>query len=100
MEFEMCELQGSPKQIAWANDIRSKVVTMLRDSIKRYRKNSHLGRATVLEKGLPKLLSTKTQASWWIDRRWDKPAHWEALLERMVPEASEIYKQHGEVWLM
>jgi len=99
MELAMCELQGSPKQISWANDIRSRVVTTIQDAIKRYRKNNYPGRATVLEHGLPKLLSTKTQASWWIDRRWDKLSHWELLLERMVPEALEIYKQHGEVWI-
>jgi len=94
----MCELEGSPKQVAWATEIRQEVIKKMQEYIRQYIAANKPGRAEVLSQGLPKLLSKKNQASWWIDRRYDKPAVWEATIERLVP-AEEIYKKYGEVWI-
>jgi len=102
MEFkdmEMCELEGTPKQVAWALQIRQEVVEKAQQSIKTFIKNNKPGQAEVLSLGLPRLLAKRHQASWWIDRRYHKPSHWKSEIERLVPEAQAIYDKHNEVWI-
>jgi len=96
---ELDELEGTPKQVAWALQIRQEVVEKAQQSIKAFIENNKPGRAEVLSLGLPRLLAKRLKASWWIDRRYHKLAHWEAEIERLVPEAQAIYDQHKEVWI-
>jgi hypothetical protein len=97
--MEMPELQGTPKRVARALQIRQDVVEKTQQSIKAFIKNDKPGRAEVLSLGLPRLLAKRNQASWWVDRRLHKPSHWESEIERLVPEAQTIYDKHNEVWI-
>jgi len=93
--MEMPELQGTPKRIERALQIRQDVVKKIQQSIKA----DSPGRAEILSLGLPRLLEKRNQASWWVDRRLHKLSHWESEIERLVPEAQDIYEKHNEVWI-
>lgn len=59
-------LEGSEKQVNWANEIRSVVI----------RKTKTAGNQRDLE-GLEKLLAKKIKASYWIENRFNKTAQWQ-----------------------
>lgn len=69
-QFNMVELNGSEKQIAWANKIRTRLITMVTEQ-----RNVN---DTFWE-----YVNKKTDASWWIDHRdiYDYKEFAEALLK-------------------
>ncbi|WP_347246159.1 hypothetical protein [Thermogutta sp.] len=66
-------LEGTPKQVAWANDIRSNIlrqVESLRSEIDRlFPDHPETEKVTRAIEGFVAELVTKTSASWWIDNR-------------------------------
>lgn len=69
---DMCkklpELAGSPKQIAWAEDIRKKMVKYGNSLVEYHRVNSRVKRLERV-KGTVNILFTITEASWFINNR-------------------------------
>lgn len=76
------ELEGSPKQIAWAEDIRAKLLpkveTLVRDLERLVRTYRERGDAERAEKANARLaraqsvsyrLATQASAKWWIENR-------------------------------
>lgn len=58
------ELNGTEKQIAWANTIRQKAIEAMDDELKQVTKNRDLGNE--FKKWI---IEAHTQAGWWIDNR-------------------------------
>lgn len=65
---ELPELAGSPKQIAWAEDIRKKMVKYGNSLVEYHRVNSRVKRLERV-KGTVNILFTITEASWFINNR-------------------------------
>lgn len=68
---DLPQLTGSEKQIAWAEDIRERLVPELLEVRKKYseaRNSSELGDTIVA--GIDAILGV-TSAKWWIDHRND-----------------------------
>jgi hypothetical protein len=83
LEMELPELQGTPKQVAWANTLRH---TLIEDAEKRIEKHQERGKLERVEKirnQLHYVLSQKNNASWYIDNR---NLHVEDVLETVRQE--------------
>ena len=65
---ELPELVGSPKQIAWAEDIRKKMIEYGNSLVEYHRVNSRVKRLEKV-KGTVNILFTITEASWFINNR-------------------------------
>lgn len=73
-----CTLEGSAKQVAWAEDIRSKCIARaldrLRDIAARLPGEALAQQSAVLAQqsaALASVIASKTSAAWWIDNRDD-----------------------------
>lgn len=67
---ELCELNGTEKQVAWANKIRAKVASELAQRSKKPKK-------TFAD------INTIKEASWWIDNREYFELNWRTALNRL-----------------
>ena len=65
---ELPELIGSPKQIAWADDIRKKMIEYGNSLVEYHKSNSSTKRLEKV-KNTVGILSTITEASWFINHR-------------------------------
>lgn len=65
---ELPELVGSPKQIAWAEDIRKKMIEYANSLVEYHRANSRTKRLERVKKTVD-ILFTITEASWYINHR-------------------------------
>jgi len=94
-------MEGTTKQVEWAEKIKDSVLKRIEEIIPIYIKHGWAGKAEVLQIGLKHLENYKQaqEAEWWINKKDFKPAHWESLIENLVPlrEREAIYKQHKEV---
>lgn len=59
-------LEGSEKQIVWANEIRAEVIKKMEIVLKTEKQ----------KQGLEKILAKKTKAAYWIDHRGQKTVEW------------------------
>lgn len=67
---ELCELNGTEKQIAWANKIRAKIVSKLAK------------RSKIPEKTIGNINTIK-KADWWIDNRECFEQDWRTAVDRL-----------------
>ena len=67
-EMELPELQGSEKQAAWANTLRQNFIDAVEKDIEVLQKHEGGDNKTVAET-LDHILTTKTEAKWFIDNR-------------------------------
>lgn len=73
-----CTLEGSAKQVAWAEDIRAKCITEIIDRLHNLVARIH-GKATSQQpaeftvrcKAIASVIANETSAAWWIDNRDD-----------------------------
>lgn len=65
---ELPELVGSPKQIAWAEDIRKKMIEYGNSLVEYHRVNSRVKRLERVKRTV-NILFTITEASWFINHR-------------------------------
>lgn len=65
---ELPELIGSPKQIAWAKDIRKKMIEYGNSLVEYHRVNSRVKRLERVKETV-NILFTITEASWFINNR-------------------------------
>ena len=63
--IELVELEGTPKQVAWAEDIRANFF----DSLKGKKWNESNPQEMALKAAAIELFSSKASAKWWIDSR-------------------------------
>ena len=63
--IELVELEGSPKQIAWAEDIRADFF----DTLKNKKWNENNSQEMALKAAAIELFSGKASAKWWIENR-------------------------------
>ena len=68
-EAGLPELQGSVKQIVWAESLRSEYITNGENMMKVYEAKGDTKNAEIFERVRDYTLKTKTDAGWWIDRR-------------------------------
>lgn len=69
-EAGMPELEGSAKQIAWAEDIREKFISETGRAIEIYKKHeSAKHKAGVIEATRAYILKNMSSAHWWIEHR-------------------------------
>lgn len=73
-----CTLEGSAKQVAWAEDIRSKCIAQaldqLRDLVARIPAKATTRQSAALAahcNAIASLIANKTSAAWWIENRDD-----------------------------
>lgn len=71
-------LEGTPKQVAWAESIRAKLLAEVRDAVRDNVKDAAVA-----------VISAHTSASWWIDNRF------EGGRGLVSDHAKEIVKQMG-----
>lgn len=84
-EMELPELQGTEKQVAWANTLRQK---MIEDFEKRFESPIEK-KKDLLREVLNHVLTTKTSASWYIDNRGNMPRE---IAENISEEIKKIEK--------
>lgn len=68
-ERGLSELQGTPKQIAWATTIREGVCKAL-DKVRKIADNDQ---AKAMVDGWEQDINKETSASWWIEHRYQMP---------------------------
>lgn len=68
MEQKLVELVGSPKQIAWAEDIRKNMISYLSALVRKYEAEDRPARAEKRAKDM-EILSNIKEASWFIENR-------------------------------
>lgn len=68
MEQKLVELVGSPKQIAWAEDIRKNMISYLSALVRKYEAEDRPARAEKRAKDM-EILSNIKEASWFIKNR-------------------------------
>ena len=68
MEQKLVELVGSPKQIAWAEDIRKNMISYLSALVRKYEAEDRPARAGKRAKDM-EILSNIKEASWFIENR-------------------------------
>jgi hypothetical protein len=68
MEQKLVELVGSPKQIAWAEDIRKNMISYLSALVRKYESEDRPARAEKRAKDM-EILSNIKEASWFIENR-------------------------------
>lgn len=101
-EMELPELSGSPKQCAWANTIRVKLINQISSEIEKIRESgrkhtkidvdSNLVSVDLSEmEDIEDMLLQKSDARYWIDRRAWKP---DFLLEEAY---KELQKKKNEI---
>ena len=78
-ERGLSELQGTPKQVAWATTIRENVCKAL-DKVRKIATNDQ---AKAMIEKWEQGINSKTDAAWWIDNRYN-------LTSDMMPEQSII----------
>jgi len=86
ISISLVELEGSEKQIAWAESIRKKIVQDIEEELTNGESGEMLKVALEL---LEKVVSRRTNAGWWIDGRdisakksieWDLQKEADALM--------------------
>lgn len=102
-EMGLPELQGTEKQVAWATTLRQKFIDEAEKEIE-YQANRYpvkkAGKTEEVEAKLYEILdyilSNKTKASWWIDRRsFTVRSMFESAFEEM-PTEEEVVKKEKE----
>ena len=79
-------LTGSPKQIAWAEQIRASKAKEIGEYLEQAKVACDAETRTRIENVLGYILQNKGKASWWIDNRKDSPA---ILIRNNFREAEE-----------
>lgn len=80
------ELTGSPKQIAWAEQIRAAQMKKIDAYLEQAKVACDAETLTRIENVLSYILQQKANAGWWIDNRKDSPA---ILIRNNFREAEE-----------
>jgi hypothetical protein len=93
-EMEMPGLTGSEKQIAWANTIRVEKVKEMQGKIGRLKVKEKSKVKTI--KAMEYIVSSNTNASWWIDNR-NEDGVWMLLeAEKNMPSDEELQEKKVE----
>ncbi len=71
---DLVDINGSEKQIAWANKIRSEAITSIRSSLLGMQRQVQVGKVSEASankrvEALLTVLNRHMEASWWIDNR-------------------------------
>lgn len=82
----MPELTGSPKQIAWAEQIRASKAKEIGEYLEQAKVACDAETLKRIERVLGYILQNKGKASWWIENRKDSPA---ILIRNNFREAEE-----------
>jgi len=72
---EMPALKGSAKQVAWARKIRAEYVSKWEEAIRRDAGRSDASQIDRFRRAIAMLLEARTDASWWIDNRYEPAGH-------------------------
>jgi hypothetical protein len=67
-EMELPELEGSEKQIAWANTIRVQII----DAIEEFKNRDGTTVTDAFHKTVDYVIIHRVKASWWIEKRYYK----------------------------
>lgn len=91
-ELELPDLQGSEKQITWANTIRIQIIKDMKEQINRYKPQNKIEYLKAMEY----IVSRNKKASWWIDSRSEtgRSLLVEALKE--MPSEEELQEKKAE----
>lgn len=90
MEYELVELVGSPKQIAWAEDIRKKMVEYWTGVIKKYEVDRPV-RAEKRKKEMGILCNIK-EAKWFIENR-----NYAYAADTISPQINHMIEKQNEM---
>jgi hypothetical protein len=93
-----CTLEGSAKQVAWAEDIRAKCIAQILDQVRklvaRIPAKATAPQSVVFAAGCNAVTSTitnKTSAAWWIENRDDiAETVMREALKRRTPDPSKM----------
>lgn len=88
MEMELPLLEGSEKQIAWANTIRQSFIDDFNNVIQEAKEKNK----AIFSEALNYWIETHTKASWYIDNKafWDYKAILRSFKEHMATECDEV----------
>jgi len=73
--IDMPALKGSDKQVAWARKIRAEYVSKWEEAIRRDAGRSDASQIERFRRAIAMLVKARTDASWWIDNRYEPAGH-------------------------